>query len=138
MKSIDRIVRLANSFERKMHKISQQFEVSMTPDQVDKILNDSNLWGGIPIDINGPIADIIFNAMDKVGFHGKFNASLIIGPKYTVKILVDSDNNKTLQLQNVLQNYFGSKMQQALSKSNISAPDGDLTVPWLENIANVQ
>ncbi len=136
MKYVEKISKLADKFENKLKKYAQLI-TSLTPNQVAPILDKNNLWGGVPFNTNGKVADVIFGAMDKVGFKGKFDASLIIDPKYGVKIVLEGSNPKMPQLQSMLQSYFAAKMAQSLKQSKVPPPDGELTVGWLSDVANV-
>lgn len=120
------------------YKKAQAQMGSITPDQVAPILDKAGLWGGQPFNPNGKAADVIFGAMDKAGFQGKFDASIEIDSKLGVKVLVQSTNPKTAQLQAVLQSSFGPKMSQALRAAKAPPPAGPLTVGWLSGVANVQ
>lgn len=112
-------------------------ETSSQSGDIQAALEKAGLWGGSPFDLNGPVANTIFDIFEKINFQGRVNAQLSVGPDFSVILQIDGKGNKLPEVKQLMQNAFAKRMSEALKQSKIAPPAEVLLISWLEGVGNV-
>ena len=124
------LIKKLSSLTSLFYKLSQM-SVQQTGD-FREILNKAGLWGGMPFDLNGKVADAIFKILDKHSYQGKIGASITIDNNLNVTVSVSPTNDA---IQKDMQATFGTRMSAALKKAKTPPPaNGSETLEWLVDV----
>lgn len=118
MSKIDKLVKLADKFEKKAQEIAQSGDIRYA-------LQRARLWN-----ISSLVAPLLENA--GVPSHTSADINIIVNPGPDVSFnsnLSPNHPDAAQQLNNILKQRFGKLMNQALQSNNITSP---ITLNWLK------
>lgn len=122
MKSIEKLLTIANKFEKKIAQL-----VSAQPVDIEKALKDARLW-----DLSVNVAPLL----EQVGIpeSSKVIINILVsnGPTVNYNVILDPDNkNLATKLSALLNKNYGSKAINAIKTAKLNVPS-PITVAWLK------